>query len=255
MNLALLETQVVALLLHVVRTGAFFAAVPLFGRQLDTAMLRLVLGLAIGAMMWSVGHGRVPMPRGLLELGLMAVREGFIGLALGFVIGLLTSMLVAAGEIIAVEMGFAMARAINPESGSDATVVSQFFQVLGFLLVLHFDVHHEALRVLEHTFEACPVGHPYEIVPIWEGIRTLVTGSIAAAVQYAFPVLAVMMLSSVGLVLLGRAVPSVNLMDFSFGARVLLALLSAAWFLGEGTPFLLEVFGRIIDGAAAMFGG
>ena len=255
MDLQLFELHTVALLLHVVRTGAFFAAVPLFGRQVDTAMLRLVLGLALGAMFWSVGESRVPMPRDLLELGIMVVREGFVGLALGFVIGLLTTVLVSAGEIIATEMGFAMARTMNPESGTDATVVSQFFQVLGFLLVLHFDVHHEALRVLEQTFVACPVGQPYDLLPIWAGIQSLVAGSLAAALQYAFPVLAVMVLSTVGLVLLGRAVPSVNLMDFSFGARVLLALLAAAWFLGEGTPYLLRVFAEIVEGAAAMFPG
>ena len=50
-----------------------------------------------------------------------------------------------------------------------------------------------------------------------------------------------------------RAVPSINLMEFGFALRVLVALGALALFLGEGTPFLLQSFRGILDRAAAMF--
>jgi flagellar biosynthetic protein FliR len=181
------------------------------------------------------------------------MREAFVGLVLGFALGLLTTVLVAAGEIISTEMGFAMARAMDPESGTEATVMSTLFQVIGYLLILQFDLHHEALRILEQTFRACPVGGPLQLGPIQDGLGALVGASIVVAVQYALPVLAVMLVLTVGLVLLGRAVPHINLMEFSFAARVLLALLAAAFFLTEGAPFLLRSFAGLLGGARAMF--
>jgi flagellar biosynthetic protein FliR len=152
-------------------------------------------------------------------------------------------------------MGFSLARTINPESGGDATVVSQLLQVLGFLLILHFDLHHEALRVLELTYRNCPVGQPFDVAPIWQGLQTLVAGSLQLSLHYAFPVLGIMLLLSVGMVLLGRAVPSINLMEFGFAARVLVALGVLTLFVGEGTPFLVQAFRGILDVAAAMFPG
>ena len=253
MDLSLLHDYATSLLLHVTRVGAFFAVAQIFGRQNDSIMLRLVLAVSLGAVFWWVGAQRIHTPTSLLELGVMAVREGVVGLALGFAMTTLTALLVSAGEIISMEMGFSLARTMNPESGVDATVVSQLLQVFGFLLILHFDLHHEALRVLEQTFRACPVGEPFDIAPIWHGLQALVSTSVQVALQYSVPILGAMFLLSVGLVLLGRAVPAINLMEFGFALRVLLALFAVAMFLGEGTPFLIQSFRALLDGAREMF--
>ncbi|MGE3173709.1 MAG: flagellar biosynthetic protein FliR [Planctomycetota bacterium] len=255
MDLALLEGHAVAMLLHIVRAGAFLAVVPLFGRQRDTFFLRLILSLALGSILWWSHIGPVAVPRDLIGLCIAVGGECLIGFALGYALSLLTALLVSAGEIISVEMGFTMARAMNPESGVDATVVSQLFQVFGFLLILEFDIHHEALRILAATYDACPVGGGVDVGPIWAGVRTLVSSTILFAVQYAFPVLSVMMLLTLGLVLFGRAVPHVNLMEFSFIARVLTALGAASYFMSSGTPFLQGAFADILVGVRAMFPG
>ena len=174
---------------------------------------------------------------------------------LGFALSTTTSLLTSTGELIASEMGFSMARALDPESGVDSSVIAQLLQVVGFVTILQFDLHHEALRLLQETHRACPIGQPFEIEPIWEGIRTLIAGSIVLAVQYGMPVLGLMLLLSTGTVLIGRAVPAINLQEFAFAARVLLALGVMPMLLGTGAPFLLQTFRSIFDGAAAMFGG
>lgn len=253
MDLRLFEGHAVAALLHFVRAASFLAVVPFFGRQRDTFFVRLVLSVALGSIFWFADRRALAVPHDLVALLVAVAREVVIGFALGYALSLLTSILVAAGEIVSTEMGFSMARVMNPESGVDATVVSQLFQVFGFLLILHFDLHHEALRILEQTFVACPIGEPFAIEPIWHGIQTLLSGSIVAALQYAFPVLSVMLLLTAGFVLLGRAVPHVNLMEFGFTVRVLVALLAATWFLSAGTPFLLRSFATMLGDIRAMF--
>lgn len=253
MDLLLAQDYACSLFLHIVRVGAFLAVVPMFGRQADSMMLRLVLAVALGGVFWWVGDQRIAPPDRLLALGVMAVREGVIGIALGLALSTLTALLVSAGEIVSSEMGFSMARMMNPESGTDATVMSQLLQVFGFLLILEFDLHHEALRVLEQTFVACRVGEPFDLLPIWEGLRAMVGGCVAIALQYSLPMLGVMFLLSVGMVLLGRAVPAINLMEFGFALRVLIALGAMALFLTKGTPFLLQSFHALLDQARAMF--
>ena len=174
MELTLIQDYVTSLLLHFVRVGAFVAVLPLFGRQRDSMILRLAMSTAIAGIFWWIGDQRIETPTHLVELAVMGVREGVIGLALGFALSTMTSMLVSAGEFLSSEMGFSMARTINPESGVNGTVISQLLQVVGFLLILSLDLHHEALRVMEQTFHACPVGEPFDFLPIWNGIVALV---------------------------------------------------------------------------------
>lgn len=253
MDLSLLEEQATALLLHLVRVGAFLAVVPLFGRQNDSFVLRLVLSISLASMLWWNGTHQVAVPTSLVQLAVLGGGEVLVGAALGLALSLLTSMLLSAGEIVSTEMGFAMARALDPESGGSTTVVSQLFQVLGFLMVLHLNIHHEALRILQQTFECCPIGEPLQIEPVWNGIRTLVGSGIVCALQYAFPIMAVMMLLTVGIVLFGRAVPAVNLMEFSFTVRVLVSLFAAIYFLSAGTPFLERTFADFLSTTRSMF--
>ena len=255
MELALIQDYVTSLFLHFVRVGAFVAVLPIFGRQRDSLILRLALSTALAAIFWWVGDQRIDTPTHLLELGVMGAREGVIGLALGFALSTMTTMLVSAGEFLSHEMGFSLARTINPESGVNGTVISQLLQVVGFLMILSLDLHHEALRLVEHTFHACPVGDLYELTPIWEGVVALVGGSVEIALQYSFPIMGTMMLVSAGLVLLGRAVPAINLMEFAFGLRILLALAGLTVFLVEGAPFLIQYFAGVINRTAEMFPG
>lgn len=253
MDYLLAQDFVTSLLLHVVRVGAFMAVLPLFGKQRDSFALRLALATSMGAIFWWVGDQRIDTPDSALELGVMALRECVVGLALGFALSTMTSLLVSAGEFISSEMGFSLARTMNPETGVNGTVISQLLQVTGFLLILSLDLHHEALRVMEMTFRSCKVGEPFDLVPIWDGILALVTGSVQLAIQYSFPIMGTMMLVSAGLVLLGRAVPAINLMEFAFSLRIVISLAGLALFLVEGGPFLVQTFAGILERAAEMF--
>jgi flagellar biosynthetic protein FliR len=253
MDLTLLEGHAIAMLMHLVRAGAFLSVVPFFGRQRDSFFLRLILSVSLGSMFWWNGQHTIAVPSSLVELTVVAAGECLIGFALGFALSLLTAMLSSAGEIVSNEMGFAMARALDPDSGGSSSVVAQLFQIFGFLLVLQLNIHHEALRILQQTFEACPIGEPFRIEPMWLGIQAMVGGGVVCALQYAFPLLAVMLLLTVGLVLFGRAVPNVNLMEFSFTIRVLVAMIAAIYFLSAGTPFLERTFESFLVTTRSMF--
>ena len=189
----------------------------------------------------------------VIGLGVMAVREALVGFSLGFALSTMTTLLVSAGEFISSEMGFSLARTMNPETGVNGTVISQLLQVIGFLLILSLNLHHDAIRIMEMTFDACKIGEPFDFIPIWEGIVALVGSSVRLALQYSFPILGTMLLISSGLVLLGRAVPAINLMEFAFALRIIIALTGLSLFVVEGAPFLIETYYSILERAAAMF--
>ncbi|MFO1076177.1 MAG: flagellar biosynthetic protein FliR [Planctomycetota bacterium] len=255
MDLTSILPFAVSLFLHVARVGGFFAVTPLFGRQADSAILRVVLSVAVGAITWWVGDMTVRPPGHLLALAVMVLREVVIGLALGFLVAAIMSLVTITGEIISSEMGFSMAQVLNPDTGTSTTVVAQLLQILAVLLVFHLDLHHEALRIVGQTFVACPVGKPFAIDPLWHGIAAVVGGTVALAVHYALPVMGVMMLLSTGTVLIGRAVPSINMMEFAFALRVLVALGVLGFYLVEGAPYLAGAIQNLLGRAAEVFGG
>lgn len=243
-----------AIVLHIVRSTAFFATVPLFGSQGDSKMLRLLLAVSLGLIFWWISPKVVPVS-GLMDLGLLAIREAFLGALAGFAVSLLTAALVTAGEIISNEMGFSIAQVMDPLTGRSTPVASSLFEVMGYLLLFGTGLHHEVIKVLAATYEMVPVGRGFDLGLVELRISTLVSETIEYGLRYAMPTLAVMSLLTAALVILARAVPNLNLMEFSWGLRILLAIVASCWFLSEGRTFLISMFEDVLSKGQVLFRG
>jgi len=242
-----------SLFLHLVRVAAFFVAQPMFGVTRDSMMLRIVLTLTLGLLFFGAnGHPVVPAS-GLTEFALLAAREAVIGFGFGFAVRLLTTAMAIAGEIISHEMGFGMARIVDPSTGRSSPVISQLFQTVALLLIFELDIHHHVLLSFASIYEFLPVGQGFSIEPVFERMTAMVGATIVFAVRYAIPVIGVMVLLSAVLVMLARAVPNINLLEFAFPVRILLALTASLYFLTSGTPFLEAMFESLLEQARLLF--
>lgn len=237
MEWTLLEHYGPGLLLYFVRAGAFVVGLPLFGVTRDSHILRVVLTCSLGAIFWWVGD-KVIVVDGVMQLFAMATVEAVVGLALGLGVRILMALLSTAGEILSHEMGFAMATIVNPATGKNAPVTAQFLEAMGMLLVFQTNLHHDVLRALGMTYKTLPVGGGFDPEPVALRMQAMIGTAIENGLRYAIPTLGIMLLLTSVLVMLARAVPTINLMEFSFGLRSLLGLLASSFFLAEGAPFL-----------------
>lgn len=240
-------------MLHLLRASAFVYFLPGLGQGGDARWLRLILGLCLGSIFWWLGDRTMPVPGGLAQLIGLGLVEILIGSAIGYAVQLVNAILAVAGEIIAQEMGFTMSQVLDPVTGASTQVVSQFLQLFATLVMFALDLHHDFLRALAQAFAAVPVGTGFDIANLHARTSVLVTFALEAGVRYAMPVLAVMLVVTATLTVLSRAVPNINLMEFSFGARILLALAMALLLLTEGMAPLIESFRIIVEGAANLF--
>jgi flagellar biosynthetic protein FliR len=253
LELAVLVPWLPSVVLHMVRVGAFFVGQPMFGVTGDSRMVRLVLMVALGGLFFCANGMPIVRVTSVIELGFLAAREATIGLALGFAVRLMTATMSTAGEMISQEMGFQMAQIVDPVTGRSSPVVSQLFEAVALLLIFELDIHHRVLQMFGALFDVLPVAAGFSIEAVHAHLRDMVTASIVLGARYAMPVLGVMTLLTAVLIMLARAVPNINLLEFSFGVRILLALLASVWFLTAGTPFLESMFETILEHARHLF--
>jgi flagellar biosynthetic protein FliR len=252
----LLESLLVyvpSFVLHVVRAGAFVMFLPGLGQGSDARWLRLVLGTSLGAIFWWLGDRTLPLPGGLAQLIGLGLVEFLIGAAVGFAVQLVSTVLSVAGEIMAQEMGFTMGQVLDPLTGSATQIVSQFLQLFAMLLMFALDLHHDFIRALARAFAAVPVGAGFDVAVLHTRLGAMVPYALEAGVRYAMPVLAVMLVITATLTVLSRAVPNINLLEFSFGARILLALGMGLLLVSEGMEPLLASFRGIVAASANLF--
>jgi flagellar biosynthetic protein FliR len=131
--------------------------------------------------------------------------------------------------------------------------MSQLFQTVALLLAFELDVHHQVLLTFASVYDVLPVGRGFAIEPMFGRMSEMVGASIVFAVRYAMPVIGVMVLLTAVLVMLARAVPNINLLEFGFGLRILLALTASVYFLTSGTPFLERMFDTLLAAIGRLF--
>ena len=209
--------------LVLVRTGAVLAAAPILGLGVQFGGYKLALVVFVSLVL----HLALGLPETSAEplvWGALAVREALVGAFLGFLLHVTAVAVHVAGEMIGHEMGFLVARQVDPVTGVQTALTTSLYENLFLLSVLSLNGHHWLLRSLGESFARAPLGE-LSVGPGLAQTATLMFGQMfEAGIVFAAPVMVFLMLTSIAIGLLARAVPQLNVLEVGFSVRVLVAL-------------------------------
>ena len=191
---------------------------PLFASEAGNARLRIMLALTLSFMVYPL----LEWPRldPLSPDGLLALLDQIAtGIVMGLSLQIVVAALVIAGQAISSTMGLSMANLIDPTLGS-VPVLSQFMLIMGSLVFLDFGGHLMLIGSLIDSFNLLPVGKSLFTT---EGAGRMITWSsmmFLGGVLIALPVMASLLLVNIGVGIMTRAAPSLNI--FSVGLPAML---------------------------------
>ena len=211
-------------------------------------------GLALSITLLLAPHAALPSLRGgLVELAVAIGGEVLVGALVGFVIVALFAAVQLAGQSIGIQMGFAAASQFDPTSQSSSVVVAQFQFVVATLLFFALDGHHRAIEALAASFTRVPLLHAEFSGGVMELIFDLTAAVFVAAVSIATPVIVAMLLTNLGLGILARTLPQMNVFMVAFPLQITVGLMGIgltlpllAWWMGHGVDDLSRQFGFLL---------
>lgn len=200
------------------RIGAALMTAPLFASEAGNARLRIMLALTVSFMVYPL----LEWPRldPLSPDGLLALLDQIAtGIVMGLSLQIVVAALVIAGQAISSTMGLSMANLMDPTLGS-VPVLSQFMLIMGSLVFLDFGGHLMLIGSLIDSFNLLPVGKSLFTT---EGAGKMIAWSsmmFLGGVLIALPVMASLLLVNIGVGIMTRAAPSLNI--FSVGLPAML---------------------------------
>lgn len=240
--------------LYLVRTSAMVLSAPIFSTGTNFSMHRVALIVALAFLFYTASGSPLHSAPSPLEFGAFAGREILIGIALGFVLQLVSLAVRVGGEMIGQEMGFSMAAQVDPQTGVNMPLIAQLYDGLFLIGFLAVDGHHWMIRALSSSFERAPVGQIGGTGQLSSAVETLFIQMFTAGVVFAAPVMVLMFLVSLMIALIGRAVPQINLMDMGFTLRILGALLALYAFAPMIAPAMERLYSAVQTGLASVLG-
>lgn len=207
----LLALNTFAFILIFVRVGAVITVMPGFSAGYVSMRIRLLLALTISFLLTPVLAERLPgIPATPIALGLLLLAETLIGLFLGVVARIVVASLHVAGTFASYFASLTSALVNDPVTDQQSSTIAGFFGTVGVLLIFVADLHHLMLGAIVESYELFVPGALPPIGDFADMIARRVADCFALGLQMAAPFLIFGMAYYIGLGLLGRLMPQLQ---------------------------------------------
>lgn len=215
--------QLVAFLLAGVRAAAWLVVVPPFNTRAIPAQVKvaLAMGLALPVTPQLAAHAPSTDVAPLVQAVAMQVAAG---LALGVVVLVLVAAVETAGSLIDLFGGFSMSQAYDPMGSNQNTVIARMHQMVAVTLLFAVNGHLLLLNGFLRSYQAMPLDGHLALNHLARVLTHDVSTFFLAALQIAAPLVAVSFVADLGLGLLTRAAPALNIFSLGFPVKVMLTL-------------------------------
>ncbi|GJD48847.1 Flagellar biosynthetic protein FliR [Methylobacterium crusticola] len=242
MNL-LLPGIAAAYLLTFARVGTLVMLMPGIGEQMVSPRLRLGFALLLALVLFPVARPLLPTTAGPGLIGVL-IGEIAVGLVLGLSVRAIIAALQTAGTIVAQQLGLAYAMTVDPTLGNQQATLGSFLSLLGLTLVLAADLHHLAIAGIRDSYALMPpVGVPSTGDAAAFAVRAVARG-FSLAVQISAPFIAFGILFNLGLGVLSRLMPQMQVFFVATPAAILIGMAVFLATLGAMMGVFVDDLGR-----------
>lgn len=209
----LLQNHAAVFLLLLTRITGIFIISPFFGSQNIPITMRVATAMTIAVVIFPVvdQHTIVEAPASVLSYGLSVLSELFIGWLIGLVSYVALISISMAGKIMDLQVGYAMVQVMDPTSGQQNALIGSFLYNLAVIIFLVTDGHHFLLSGLVESFQMIPITGLNMDTDIVDLMVDFTNGIFVSGMKVAIPVTFAILLTNVGLGILARTMPQLNI--------------------------------------------
>lgn len=209
------------------RVSGLFLSAPIFSSRMIPGRVKgLIIILLAAAMAYfvPVHYGQnLTTPAYFLAA---LVLEMLIGYTIGFVAYLVLATIQLAGQVMDMQMGFAIVNVVDPQSGTQIPLMGNFTQILALLIFLIINGHHYLIQALVQSFNIIPVLGLSLDNNFLDLLVEMSVKMFVIAVKIAAPVLVSVLISDIAMGFVARTVPQMNVFIVGMPLKILLGLVT-----------------------------
>ena len=240
----ILQNHIAAFILVLVRTTGIFLISPFFGSLNVPMMFRAVTALSFTFVLFPLvsNSDLIGLPSTAVMYFAMILEELFIGWLIGFVAFVAFTAVNLAGKVMDMQVGFAIVNVMDPTSGQQIPLIGSFLYNLGIMLFLITNGHHMIIAALAESFRVIPL-----LGMQWSETFVNLIVDVTAAVfttgmKIAMPVTFAILMTNVGLGILARTMPQMNIFVVGIPMHIIIGLFMLSVIVPFYALFLDVVF-------------
>lgn len=212
-------------ILILVRISCFIYIAPFFGMQNTPGRVKIGLSVFISFLLFQIIPKESLGYTGIVGYSIIVLKEGITGLLIGFAANVCNSIILLAGNLIDMNIGFSMAQEYNPQMQTQASVTGNLYSYLVLLLLVITNMHHYILRAVADSYQLIPVnGQVFQWDSLLTGFVTYMIDLFVIAFRIILPVFACLMILNCILGIMAKVSPQMNMFAVGMQLKVLVGL-------------------------------
>lgn len=237
---------ITSVFLVALRIGTLLLMSPVFSGlgTLATVRVLLTIGLAVVLVGGSAAAPGAPAPLSLGAFVLGAAGEVFIGATMAFGVFAAFGAFSVAGKILDIQSGFAIGSVYDPVTRGGAPLFSTMLNLVGVTAFFGMDAHHALLRGLAFSLAQAAPGAGLATLSAEPVIRQFGL-MFSLGVALIVPVMLCLLLVEVGLAMISRVLPQMNVFFVMVPVKIFAALAILALTVSSLGPAMSSVYASI----------
>lgn len=232
--------QLTLFLFVTARMSGFVLFSPIFGRANITASFRSGMTLVLSIFVTSVSEQQPAEPSGVMEFMILMLLEIAIGFILGMAVNFFFYIPSLAGSMIDTQMGMTMNQMYDPGASANLSVTAQLLNILMLLLFFAGGGHLTTLRLFITSEQIVPYGQVSIGLPAYNLMLELFVECTVLAVKLCMPILVAELISQVGMGVLMKVIPQINVFAINIELKVIVGLALLLVLIIPYSEFLLQ---------------
>ncbi|MAZ76516.1 MAG: flagellar biosynthetic protein FliR [Micavibrio sp.] len=238
-----LVSGIFAFMLIFVRIGTAITIMPGIGDSFIPQQIRLFLALGMALVLSPMIQPFVPNPIPAIPvLFSLILMEFIVGLFIGTVARILMTALDVAGMLISMTSGLANAQVFNPALAAQGSITGALLSMTGVVLLFVTNLHHMLIYGLVESYQMFPIGEVPDSGSMAEMMSRAVSASFMIGFQIAMPFIVVALLLYIGMGVLSRLMPQIQVFMLTLPLQILLSMITLLFVVSSVMLFWLTKF-------------
>ncbi|MBR3569538.1 MAG: flagellar biosynthetic protein FliR [Oscillibacter sp.] len=231
---------------------------PFFGRNGIPTLFRGGLTLCLSMAAYAATEQTAAVPETVIELAVRLVLELGVGIFINMLIRFVLYIPEQAGEVVDTQMGMSMARSYDPGAQSSMTTTANFLNLMTQVLFFLANGHITLIRLVLTSGEVVPFGEAAFGDMAANHMVAFFSECVMLAFKLSLPILGAELLGQVGMGILMKAIPQINVFAINIELKVIVGMVMLSSLLSPISRYLLEVESRLLGSVRdlmTLFGG
>lgn len=221
---------------------------PILGRK----NIPMIFNVGLSVMLTLFVYGLMPDTQAI-QINSVAVyilvlfKELIIGFMIGYIINLFLTTLILAGEFMDMQIGLSMAKFYDPASNVSMPISASIINAMLMVIFFLSNSHLTLIEIFTHAGVALPYGDLQIPAEVFEQLALMFSKILVYAVKMSMPVLAAELIAEIGVGLIMKAVPQINVFVVNLQLKIIIGFGMIFVLIPPFAAFIERLFALMFD--------